>query len=157
MNDYEITYISSPQLAEDARGQLDAAIDNKITEEGGISEFASPSLRRRLAYPINKNANGFLRTLQIQLDPAKLAAIHEYLKKELNIIRFAILKTTRRADVPAEIIEKHVPKKTPQNKKGEKNNRHGAVTRKPKSTPAKSVTMEDVEKGIEEALTEEVK
>lgn len=161
MNDYEITYISDPQLAEEAHGQLDAGIDNKITELGGISLFASPSLRRRLAYEVNKNQAGFLRCLQIQLDPGKLAGVQEYLRKEPSVLRYTVLKSPRREEVSAEIIERYVPKKMANKKDGKPgrySNTKPNIIKKPRVAPVqKEVTMADVEKGIEEALSEEVK
>jgi ribosomal protein S6 len=158
MNNYEITYIASGSLAEDARGQLDGTIDNKITELGGISDYASPALRRRLAYMVEDQSNGFLRALQIQLDPAAITTIHEYLQKEPSILRFAILKTTRRTEVPAEIVEKYAKKNTKKDGKPGRGTSTSTRTASPKAkTDDKEVSMADVEKGIEDALTEEVK
>lgn len=153
MKNYEITYIANGNLAEDERGQVDAAIDSKITELAGTVEHASAALRRRLAYEIDKKTSGFLRSLQIQLDPEHIKTIETMLRKDNNIIRFTILATSRREEVASELIEKYVPKKGDKKKAGK-------PTIKPRAKavePAAPVTMEDVEKGIEEALTEEVK
>jgi len=142
MNEYEITYLTDPQLNEDARGELDAAVDAKLNELAGNVIHASASLRRRLAYPINKTNSAFLRHLQIKLDPAKIAELNLFIKKYKGVIRLTTLATPQRHDVSADIIERS--RKAP------------VAKGKPKKA-AKEVTMADVEKGIEEALTEEVK
>lgn len=153
MNQYEITYISSSNLDETGRAQLDGSIDAKINELAGNATHASNSLRRRLAYPIKKNASGFLRYLHLELAPEHIATIQELLRKESNILRFSILATEKRPEVAADIIAKYVQKKGDNKKKPGSNK----PTTHTKAKPAGPVTMEAVEKGIEEALSEEVK
>jgi small subunit ribosomal protein S6 len=151
MNQYEITYISNPNLDESERAQLDSTIDAKITELSGNTIHTTSSLRRRLAYQIEKNTSGFLRYLHLELAPEHIATIQDWLRKENNVLRFSILATIKRPEVSAEITAKYVQKKGDAKKKPVK-----AATRA-KTKAAAPVTMEDVEKGIEEALTEEVK
>ncbi len=160
MTDYEITYITDSLLDEAGRGELDTAIDSKISDLAGVASFASPNLRRRLAYHINKKNTAFIRTLQIQLDPAKITEMHTLLKKNPGIIRFSILQTPRREDATAEVIDRYTRKNdgkttTGQRPLGHKAAADGAPGKA--GAPAKEVTMQDVEKGIEEALTAEVK
>jgi ribosomal protein S6 len=155
MVNYEITYVASPLLDETGRGELDSGIDAKVAELGGSITYQSPSLRRRLAYMIEKQTSAFIRTLQIELDPAKAADVHTLLKKHPSILRFSILHSGRREEVPMEIVERYSRKK---DAKGASNAPAGRGPRKPQTAaPAKEVTMQDVEKGIEEALSAEVK
>ncbi|MBI3255974.1 MAG: 30S ribosomal protein S6 [Candidatus Andersenbacteria bacterium] len=154
MNQYEITYISNPNLDEGQRAQLDGAIDSKISELSGTSNHATTSLRRRLAYAINKNSSGFLRYIHLDLAPEHIATIKELLHKDSNILRYSILATARRQEVPAEITAKYVTKKTDANKKKMGGNKAGVRTH---TKPAGPVSDEAVAKGIEEALSEEVK
>lgn len=142
--EYEISYITDPQLNDEARGELDAAIDAEITGKKGTIAQASPSLRRRLMYNIDKKMVGFLRTLQVHLDPAAINDIRDILKKKAGVMRVMILNTPQRAEVARDIFTKALATKTEEKAKEEQK-------------PAKKVTMEDVEAGIEEALTEEVK
>lgn len=144
MNEYEITYLINPNVTEEARDELNAAVDKKIGELKGLITQSAPTLRRKLAYPVGKTNSAFLRALHIQLDPAHIHDVQSMLKKANGVLRVTILNTPYRKDLDAEFIEK-VQIKSP-NKKMKK-----------VSQPQKEVTMEDVEKGIEEALTEEVK
>lgn len=145
MNEYEITYLINPNVTEEARDELNAAVDKKIAELKGSITHSAPTLRRKLAYPIGKTNSAFLRAIHVQLDPEHIAEVQSMLKKSNGILRVTILSTPFRKDLDAEFIER-VQTKNPR-KKGMKT----------ATKPQKEVTMEDVEKGIEEALTEEVK
>lgn len=154
MNQYEITYFSDPQLTEEARHELDGSIEAKVTQLNGAIEKNTPNIRRRIMYPIKKRTNGFLRAINIQIDPANIAAVQQFLKREAGVLRHVVLQTQPRAEVPNDIVDRHAPSR--QKKAGAKKPMMTKIA--PKATkPAKPVTMEDVEKGIEEALTEEVK
>lgn len=144
MNEYEITYLINPNVTEEARDELNAAVDKKIAELKGSITHAAPTLRRKLAYPVGNTNSAFLRALHVQLDPSHINDVQSMLKKTNGVLRVTILNTPFRKDLDAEFIEK-VQTKSP-NKKAKK-----------ASKPQKEVTMEDVEKGIEDALTEEVK
>lgn len=154
MNQYEITYFSDPQLTEEARHELDSSIEAKITQLNGAIEKNTPNIRRRIMYPIKKKVNGFLRAINLQIDPANIAEVQQFLKREAGVLRSVVLQTKPRAEVPADIVERHAPNR--QKKAGIKKPMMAKTTPKI-SKPAKAVTMEDVEKGIEEALSQEVK
>lgn len=144
--EYEITYLIDPNTAEEGRAELNTGIDAKITELAGKVAVSSAVLRRRLAYPIIKTDSAFIRTVHIELAPEHVEEIRMLLKKTKDVMRFTILRTHKREGVPAELLERTRGSKGDHKKKDVR-----------KAAPAKKVTMEDVEKGIEEALTEEVK
>jgi ribosomal protein S6 len=145
MADYEITYVSDPKLEEEARGQLDSAVDSKINEFQGTVSYTSPNLRRRLAYPLQKQTNAFVRSVQAELDSQHISTFRDWLKKQIGVFRVTILQTARRQEIPADIVERVTQKQS------------SKTPNKVPARPAKKVTMEAVEKGIEEALKEEVK
>lgn len=146
MNEYEITYLSDPQLSEDARGELDAAVDSLIDQLGGAVSASDPNNRRRLFYPIKKQMVGFARTVNVTLDPSQISPLRETLAKRAGVMRVALLKTPRRNDVTTETIDEYFKKAVP--------GKPGAIKEKKEVKP---VTMEEVEEKIEEALDEEVK
>lgn len=145
MYEYEITYLIDPQTEEEGRDTLNSAVDAKINDLGGVIMHADPTTRRRLAYTVDKKTSAFIRSLQIQLEPANLKDIHDTLKRTQGVMRFTILNTPRRQHVAPELLARQPQKGTSTRKK--------EVARVSK----KKVSMEDVEKGIEEALSEEVK
>lgn len=149
MNEYEITYVSNGTVAEEARVQLDNEVEEKIRALEGVIQHASAHTPRRLFYPVKKQRTAGLRNLHIELAPDKLSDLQTFLKKHASILRATILRTPRRAEVPPTIVEQL---------RGSRSRTGTPVTKKPvRSTPAKPVTEEDVEKGIEKALSEEVK
>lgn len=148
MPDYEITYTSDAELAEEARLQLDSQLDAHLQELGGSVSFASPSIPRRLFFPIRGKRAAGLRTIQVDLPAEKVQDVQTFLKKLSGVLRFSLIQTPRRAELPAAITE------LLRQKRG-----RASVTppaRKP-TLKAAPVTMEAVEKGIEKALEEEVK
>jgi len=142
MQEYEITYISAPDLTEDIRGELDASIETAISNLAGSVSYNSENVRRRLLYPIKKNVVGFVRTVQVSLEQAKAAELRDFIKKQAGILRLTMLATPRRQEVAATIFDT-VAKQQTEPKKAIKS--------------AKPITMEEVEEKIEEALEEEVK
>lgn len=147
MNEYEITYLSDPQLSEDARGELDAAVDSLIDQLGGAVSASDPNNRRRLFYPIKKQTVGFARTVNVTLDPSQVSPLRETLAKRAGVMRVALLKTARRNDVTTETIDEYYKKAAAPSKPGAEKEKK----------EVKPVTMEEVEEKIEEALDEEVK
>ncbi|MEX0650189.1 MAG: 30S ribosomal protein S6 [Candidatus Andersenbacteria bacterium] len=142
MNQYEITYLIDPQVNEEARTELNSAVDSKVSELKGKVGHSSPTLRRKLAYEIDKKQSVFMRNMHIDLSPAEVATLHDFFKRTPTILRFSLINTPYREGSAPDTL-----------KQKEEESR-----KKPKVTAEKKkVTMKDVEKGIEEALTEEVK
>ena len=151
-NQYEITYLIDPKLSEEHRGAVEASIDELVSKLEGSVTGSTPTLRKKLAYEIKHNNSAFLRIMNIELDPAKLADIQDFLKREPKVLRSTILATPERKRISQEIFEKY-SKKAGRDKGGKPEQKRTPEV----VAPAKEVTMQDVEKGIEEALTEEVK
>ncbi|MEX1997438.1 MAG: 30S ribosomal protein S6 [Candidatus Andersenbacteria bacterium] len=145
MHEYEITYLSDPQLTEEARTELDSAIDALLTKAEGNISFTEPNIRRRLFYPIKKQSVAFSRTINATLDPSQVVVLRETIAKSASIMRVQILKVARRQEVTMAIFDDMGKK----------------VAALPLTPPAKKserpVTMEEVEEKIEQALEEEVK
>ena len=147
MNEYEITYLANPNLDEEAKNKLDEAIDAEISSVKGEISYSSPTdspaSRRRLHYPIGDKKTTWLRTMQVNLEQDTVEDLRTIITKTEGVNRVSIIQTPRRDDVSVAIFD------TPETVKE-------ATTAESKE-PAKEVTDEDVNKGIEEALEEEVK
>lgn len=151
-NQYEITYLIDPKLSEEDRGAVETSIEDLITKLEGSLLGSTPTLRKKLAYEILNNNSAFLRVMNLELDPAKIADLQDFMKREPKVLRFTILSTPERKRISQEILEKY-SKRAGKDKGGKPESKKAAEP----AAPAKEVTMQDVEKGIEEALTEEVK
>ena len=144
-SEYEITYLSDPNLSDDTRGEVDSSIDSQITQLGGAIAQSSPSIRRRLNFPIKDQTVGFLRALNIQIEPDQINAVKTFLNKKKEILRATVLATSPQAEVTPDMLFKTAAPKTKTSDE--------PTTKK----PTKAVTEEEVDKGIAEALQEEVK
>lgn len=142
--EYEITYLTDPQLTQEQRGELDASIDEQVGEVAGQIIKTTPTLKRRLMYPIDKKMAGFSRTLQIALESDKIEPLKNSLTKKAGVMRVLVLATSARPEVASDVFT--------QAALAAAERASGKVKK-----PDKPVTMEAVEKGIEEALKEEVK
>lgn len=149
---YEITYLIDPQLSEEDRGVLETSIDDLVVKLSGSVQASAPTLRKKLAYDIKRNNSAFLRITNIELDPAKITDIQDFLKREPKILRFTILATPVRKRISQELFAKY-GKRSEKDKSGKPDHKKTVAP----ITSTKEVTMQAVEKGIEEALTEEVK
>ena len=151
-NQYEITYLIDPKLSEEQRGALQTSVDDLVTKLEGSVMGSTPTLRKKLAYEIKHNNSAFFTIMHIDLPPAKLADIQDFLKREAKVLRSTILATPERKRISQELKEKY-SKKAGKDKGGK-----GDYKKTPEiAAPVKEVTAEAVDKGIEEALTEEVK
>ena len=148
---YEITYLIDPQLSEDGRAAVETSVDDLVVKFEGSVQASTPTLRKKLAYDIKRNNSAFLRVTNIELDPAKIADIQDFLKREPKVLRFTILATPVRKRISQELFVKY-GKRTDKDKSGKPDYKKTATP----AAPVKEATMQDVEKGIEEALTQEV-
>ena len=148
MSEYEISYVTDPSLAEEARAEVDSFVDSEIEKASGSISSNTPSTRRRLSYPVQKQFVGFLRTVQATVDPEKIEVIRAALRKQTGVIRLQVLQTPQREEVPLSRFESMTTKQQVEPKKAE-------------TTEAKKpeVKMSDteLEEKIESALDEEVK
>lgn len=153
---YEITYLIDSKLSEEGRGALCASFDEQVAKAEGSIVSSAPVLRKNLAYPIKRQGAAFLRIMQIEVAPSKIADLQGFLKKAVGVMRLTIIATPPRTRMSQELLEKHAKRKgKPGNSRPEKQPREKVVEKSEKAD--KEVTMQDVEKGIEEALITEVK
>jgi ribosomal protein S6 len=142
--EYELTYLSDPNLEDERRRELEATIDAEITNLGGAILGSLPSSRKRLSYPIKKQAVAFLRLLNLQLDPAQTNNLRSFLHKQKDLLRFTFLATPPQTEITPDLLFKSAAESAKPSPKLEKKS-------------DKKVTMAEVEEGIEEILKEEIK
>jgi ribosomal protein S6 len=141
--EYEVTYIANPEITDDVRGELDMAVDAAIAELGGQILASSPTIRRRLYYPILKKQAAFSRSINIELEGEHTNALRQRLSRLPEMLRLTMLHTPKRTEVTNELFAQAVEGST---------RRRGGT-----GSPDKAVTEQAVDAGIEKALQEEVK
>jgi ribosomal protein S6 len=134
MKFYELTCLISSKLSEEEVKNLSEKINSLIKEGGGsFSELKIP-IRRKLAYPIKKEGQIYLLTLNFHFEPEKLEIFGGKLKNLPEILRFSIQnkKITKIETLREKIIPK-IKKPVPETEK---------------------VEIEEIEKKLEEILGE---
>lgn len=129
---YELTYLISPKLILPEAQKLAEKITDFITKEGGILGEIKNPFRQKLAYPIKKEGEGYLASLNFYLGLEKLADFEKKILSENQILRYLILT-------------KKIPKKE--------------ITKLPKikrieKPKIEKVELEEIEKKLEEILGE---
>jgi len=132
MKYYELSILISPEITEKELLELEEKIVSFLQEEKGILLKSNKSVKKHLGYPIKKKTQAFLFNLEFQLNPESLEKIRNKLKKEGLILRFLFLA-----------------KKMPKTKEKERQRQ-----RVPKKIAESKVDLKEIEKKLEEILTE---
>ena len=95
MRDYELMVVMHPTITdEEMPGALDEVAGYIMSRGGTIQEYQleAPWGRRRLAYPINDQTDGFYTLFRYQADPGVAAEIDRELKLNENVLRFLVTR-----------------------------------------------------------------
>lgn len=94
MREYEVTIIIQPQLEEGERDKLIERISDLLVP--GATEEEKPSAdvwgMRRLAYPIQKNTEGFYILFDAVLDPARIPDIERSMQYMEDVLRYLVVR-----------------------------------------------------------------
>ena len=137
MKHYELTYLISSEISEEEIKSLPEKVLVLVQEADGIIENRILPLKRKLAYPINKQEDAYLATLTFQLDPEKLAGLEKKIKAEGQILRYLLL-----VKKPTKEVKRVIRK---------------VISEKPVSAQSqeKKVELKEIEKKLEEILAQD--
>ena len=92
MRNYELMVILDPELEERTVGpSLDTYL-NVVRNDGGTVENVDVWGRRRLAYEINKNAEGIYAVVTLQAEPATVKELDRQLTLNESVLRTKVLR-----------------------------------------------------------------
>ncbi len=90
MREYEITIIIQPQLEEGERDKLIDRVSDLLVP--GAEEDQKPVINdwglRRMAYPIEKNKEGYYVMYEANVDPTRIAEIERSLQFTEDLLRY---------------------------------------------------------------------
>ncbi|PJF41822.1 MAG: 30S ribosomal protein S6 [Phototrophicales bacterium] len=89
---YEITYIMPVNLHDEEQKATEARVIEWITSAGGTIKTSSHWGRRRLAYPIGTNREGYYVFLQAEMPPSALKDFERRMQIDANIIRHLVVR-----------------------------------------------------------------
>ena len=92
MRNYELMVILDPELEErTVAPSLDTYL-NVVRNDGGTVETVDVWGRRRLAYEINKNAEGIYAVVTLQAEPATIKELDRQLTLNESVLRTKVLR-----------------------------------------------------------------
>ena len=150
MSYYEILVIFSTNLTEEEEKAQATQVEDLIRHEKGTIHLAEHWGKRKLAYPIKKQRQGYYEWFYSELDPSRTSEIDRKLKMSETILRFLIFKMekiqiqnlhaeiTRRQERAAAPVEEPAP----------------AVTAEPALSAAPVTEQIAVEPTVEETAVE---
>jgi small subunit ribosomal protein S6 len=92
MRNYEFTFIAHPDVEDEGLPGVTDKVSQFITEGGGQITNVNHWGRRRLAYPIQKQQEGYYVLMQVQLDPKSLGELERKLKLTEEVIRYLLVR-----------------------------------------------------------------
>ena len=96
MRNYEVIVILDPDLEErTVAPSLDTYL-NVITKDGGTVNKVDIWGRRRLAFDINKKAEGIYAVLDLQCSPAAVAELDRQLSLNESVMRSKVMRPDQR-------------------------------------------------------------
>jgi small subunit ribosomal protein S6 len=90
--DYELVFIVSPEIADDALDPMINNITGYITGKNGTVEEVAKWGRKKLAYPIKHVMEGNYILIRFKLNPAANKELENNLKISEKIIRYLLIK-----------------------------------------------------------------
>ena len=91
-NLYEGMYVISAALSDDARRKAFEKISNGITERGGEVHKVHEQGRRRLAYEIKKQREGYYYVMYFSINPSFMSEMWQEYHLHEDLIRFMTLE-----------------------------------------------------------------
>ena len=96
MKAYEMLFFVNPTLTEEEREATMLRIDSTITAQGGVVDNVDNWGRRKLAYEIEKLADGDYTLIDFHADPTSIDEINRVLRITDAVKRFMIVARTDR-------------------------------------------------------------
>ena len=94
---YEVMVILDPDLEErTVAPSLDQYLNNVVRKDGGSVEKVDVWGRRRLAYEIDKNAEGIYAIIELQAEPATVKELDRQLTLNESVLRTKVIRPSIR-------------------------------------------------------------
>src|SRR5438105_1536351 len=93
--------VLDPNLDDTALEAMNTRITTLVTQRGGTIENVDGWGRRRLAYPIGRNRDGFYVLSRLQLPPNAAVEIERALKLNESVIRHLLVRSEGLQPAPA--------------------------------------------------------
>jgi small subunit ribosomal protein S6 len=96
MRHYEVMVILDPTLEERTIGPSLDAFLNVVKQDGGTVEKVDVWGRRRMAYEINKHAEGIYAIVDLQANPSAVQELDRQLNLNESVLRTKVIRPEER-------------------------------------------------------------
>lgn len=96
MNDYELTFILKPNLAEAERDKEVEKIRSLVEKEKGKITSTDIRGKKLLAYPIKKSLEGIYIFMALSIGAKEVGALEKKLKLNEVMLRYLLVKSEQR-------------------------------------------------------------
>ncbi len=148
---YEISFFLAPQLTDNEVEEALNELKEHILKNGGEIIYIEPWKLQKIAYPIQKNTEGYFSFIQFKFDKEKIEDFQQQVSKDKKILRYLLIRLNPKEDIIIGLEEKKpefkpkmVHQKTASTKVKE--------TQQIKEEEEKEISLEELEKKIEEIL-----
>jgi small subunit ribosomal protein S6 len=94
---YEVMVILDPDLEErTVAPSLEQYLNNVVVKDGGSVGSVDVWGRRRLAYEVNKNAEGIYAVIELQAEPATVKELDRQLSLNESVLRTKVIRPDAR-------------------------------------------------------------
>ena len=142
---YELAYVLSPAIAEENVLAEAARFGTLIEDAHGMVKRTEAPKKRRLAYPIKKQANGYFGWTTFTMAPAGIAGLDKKVKEEKNLLRHLIVEEEIETRIP--FVRPIGARRAPAPQKSLL-----APAPAPKAMPEEKLDLEALDKKLEEIL-----
>ena len=109
---YEVMYIAAPETADEDVTKLNEAIQQQIEKEGGTVVKTELMGKRKLAYPINKKAEGHYTLFEIEGSGQEIAELERRFRVNDAVIRFVTVRVDEDRKTAAKLTAKREKNQT---------------------------------------------
>jgi small subunit ribosomal protein S6 len=92
LRQYELVYILQAKLDESGVNTFDGRLRDVISAQGGSDIVTEPWGKRTLAYPINRNFEGYYILHRFQMPPAGTDEIDRLLRYSEDVMRYLLMR-----------------------------------------------------------------
>lgn len=154
MKKYELLYILPAKFTDAEIVELRKKISGMVTAVGATITEEHDLGKRKLAYAINHARTGSYILVYFEAEAAALAKLNTTLRLSSDLLRYLIVER----DMKVTTLPAYAEEEQRQERRPEEPVRHQSMAAPmPAAQPKERITMEEVEKKLDEILTEEVK
>lgn len=154
MKKYELLYILPAKFTDAELVELRKKISGIVTGTGAVISEEHDLGKRKLAYPINHVRNGNYVLVYFEAEPTVLAKLSTVLRLSTDLLRHLLIERDLKVTAIPVFTEEE-PRR--ESRHEEATRQHIMAAPMPVAKPNDRITMEEVEKKLDEILTEEVK